>query len=116
MGASTKILLVVSPINIILNIALIHYTPLGLFGSPIALSVTYWLCFIFLAVWTCFSPKHKQNKTWGGFQPRLVFNIRSCGQFLKLALPGILMVGTEWWAKLSKSDSNITYEVDQGRF
>lgn len=109
MGASTIVLVVVSPINLILNIALIHYTPLGLLGSPVALSITYWLCFIFLAVWTCFSPRHKQNKTWGGLQPRLVFNVRSCWQFLKLALPGILMVGTEWYARLSKFEGTIKY-------
>ncbi|KAF8957126.1 mate-domain-containing protein, partial [Flammula alnicola] len=50
MGASTLILIIISPINIFLNIFFVHYTPLG------------------------------------------------CYEFLKLALPGILMVGTEWAA------------------
>ena len=96
MGASTSILLVVSPINIALNVYMVHFTPLGLFGSPLAISITYWLCFTGLGIWTYLSPTHKCNGTWGGIQIRAVLNAPSCYQFLKLALPGILMVGTEW--------------------
>ncbi|KAJ7708710.1 MOP flippase [Mycena rosella] len=98
MGASTTVLIVVSPINIGLNIWLIHYTPLGILGSPLALSLTYWLCFGLLGLFTWRSSAHKQNATWGGFQPAAVFQPRSCYVFLKLAIPGILMVGTEWAA------------------
>jgi MATE family multidrug resistance protein len=96
MGASTVVLIAVSPINIALNIWLIHYTSLGLLGSPAALSITYWLCFLFLALFTAQSEVHKRNKTWGGIQLRKIFHLRSCATFLRLALPGILMVGTEW--------------------
>lgn len=96
MGASTTVLIIVSPINIALNIFLVHYTSLGLHGSPLAVSMTYWLCFIFLAIWTSFSSVHKQNGTWGGLDPFTVLDLASCIEFLKLALPGILMVGTEW--------------------
>ncbi|KAJ6561192.1 MATE efflux family protein [Mycena vulgaris] len=98
MGASTAVLVVVFPINIGLNIFLIHHTPLGILGSPLALSVTYWLCLGLLGLFTWFSSVHKQNATWGGFQPAAVFHLRSCYLFLKLAIPGILMVGTEWAA------------------
>ncbi|PPQ68387.1 hypothetical protein CVT25_007925 [Psilocybe cyanescens] len=98
MGASTTVLLIVSPINIALNIALVHYTPLGLWGSPLAVSITYWLCFIILGIWTSLSAAHKQNGTWGGVNLLLVLELKSCVEFLKLALPGILMVGTEWAA------------------
>ena len=97
MGASTLILIVVSPINLALNVFLVHFSPLGLFGSPLATSISYWLCFIFLGVWTYCSPIHKRNGTWGGIQIKTVLNPLSCYQFLKLALPGILMVGTEWF-------------------
>jgi multidrug resistance protein, MATE family len=96
MGASTTILAIVSPINIGLNIVLIHYTSLGLLGSPLAVSITYWLCFAFLAIYTYFSPIHRENRTWGGIQLRTVLDFKSCYEFLRLALPGILMVGTEW--------------------
>ncbi|KAJ7282001.1 MATE efflux family protein [Mycena rebaudengoi] len=98
MGASTAVLFVVFPINICLNIALIHYTPLGILGSPLSLSITYWLCFGLLGLFAYFSPVHEHNATWGGFQPSAVFHVRSCWLFLKLAIPGILMVGTEWAA------------------
>ncbi|KAJ7460689.1 MOP flippase [Mycena latifolia] len=98
MGASTAVLAVVFPINIGLNIFLIHHTSLGILGSPFALSLTYWLCFGLLGLFTWCSSAHKQNATWGGFQPAAVFHPRNCYLFLKLAIPGILMVGTEWAA------------------
>ncbi|KAF8909267.1 MOP flippase [Gymnopilus junonius] len=98
MGASTTILIIVFPINIALNIFFVHYTPLGLLGSPYAVSVTYWLCFIFLGILTSFSSAHQRNGTWGGLQVSTVLDLGSCLEFLKLALPGILMVGTEWAA------------------
>lgn len=96
MGASTMVLAIVSPVNIVLNVGLIHHTSFGLLGCPLALSITYWMCFILLGVWTYFSPTHRSNRTWGGFCPKAVFNFRSCYQFFTLAVPGILMVGTEW--------------------
>jgi len=98
MRASTIVLMIVFPINVVLNIVLVHYTPLGLLGSPAALSITYWLCFILLCVYTYLSPAHAQNGTWGGMQLRAALDPKSCFLFLKLALPGILMVGTEWAA------------------
>lgn len=96
MRASTIVLILVSPINLVLNIFLVHYTPLGMLGCPVALSITYWLCFVLLILVTSLSPTHKANATWGGLQPRTAMNWNSCFGFLKLALPGILMVGTEW--------------------
>lgn len=90
------VLIIVFPINVGVSIVLIHYTPLGLLGSPLALSITYWLSFGLLAVYTMCSPTHKKNATWGGLQIRAVLDPRSCLVFLQLALPGILMVGTEW--------------------
>lgn len=98
MKAATWVLIIVSPINIALNIFLVHYTSLGMLGCPVALSITYWCAFFLLIAVTSMSSVHKQNATWGGFQPKAVFNIESCVEFLKLALPGILMVGTEWAA------------------
>ncbi|KAG1812869.1 MATE efflux family protein [Suillus subaureus] len=98
MKIATWVLIIVSPINIALNIFLVHYTSLGMLGCPVALSITYWCAFFLLIAMTSMSSMHKQNATWGGFQPKAVFNIESCIGFLKLALPGILMVGTEWAA------------------
>ncbi|KAG6809774.1 hypothetical protein H0H92_014791 [Tricholoma furcatifolium] len=44
------------------------------------------------------SPKHAQNAAWGGFRLDIFLDIQGCWSFLRLALPGILMVGTEWAA------------------
>lgn len=94
MSASTLILVVIFPINIGLNIGFVRV--LGLLGAPVALSITYWLAFILLIVYTYLSPTHRRNGCWGGFNPASIFQPRSCYTFLKLAIPGILMVGTEW--------------------
>ncbi|KAG6335993.1 hypothetical protein ID866_3088 [Astraeus odoratus] len=96
MRASTVVLVIASPVNLALNIYLVHYTPLRMIGCPVALSITYWLCFVLLIIVTSLSPTHKANATWDGLQVRAVLNPKSCLDFLRLALPGILMVGTEW--------------------
>ncbi|CDO70829.1 hypothetical protein BN946_scf184801.g21 [Trametes cinnabarina] len=88
----------VSPVNVVLNVLLVHHTPLGFLGSPVAISITYWLCFILLIGFTWISPMHRKNGTWAGLQLAAVFDISSCLSFFKLAIPGILMVGTEWAA------------------
>ncbi|KAI0276198.1 MATE efflux family protein [Russula aff. rugulosa BPL654] len=98
MDASTYVLILITPINVVLNVYFVHYTEFGIYGSPIALSFTFSFAFFFLIIYTAYSPAHKQNGTWGGFQLRAVLDPRSCIALLKLALPGILMVGTEWAA------------------
>ena len=100
MRASTTVLIIAFPINLGLSIALIHHTPLELLGSPLALSITYWLSFFLLCIYTTLSPAHRRNGTWGGLQLKAVLDPGSCLAFLKLALPGILMVGTEWHVKM----------------
>jgi len=76
----------------------VHYRQFGISGSPIALTLTYWLAFLFLIMYTAWSPTHTRNQTWGGLQLRATLDPRSCVTFLKLALPGILMVESEWVA------------------
>jgi multidrug resistance protein, MATE family len=96
MDASSHVLIVISPINVALNVYFVHHTRFGINGSPIALSFTFWLAFLFLVLYTACSPTHTRNQTWGGLQLRAALDLRSCIAFLKLALPGILMVGSEW--------------------
>ncbi|KAF7289406.1 MATE efflux family protein [Mycena chlorophos] len=98
MDASTRVLVVVFPINIASNIYFVHHTSLGVFGAPVAVSLTFWLCFLLLGLWTWSSSQHAANGTWAGFQSAVVFNPKSCYGFIKLAVPGILMVATEWIA------------------
>lgn len=99
MRASTLVLITVLPINILLNIVFIYHTPLGFLGAPVAISITYWLAFALLCLFTYFSPTHRRNRTWGGLQPKAVMDYKSCVDFLKLAIPGMLMVGTEWYVR-----------------
>ena len=101
MRASTFVLIMVLPINVLLNIFFIHYTSLGFLGSPVAISITYWLAFAILCLFTYFSPTHQLNGTWGGLQLQTVLDVKSCVAFLKLAIPGMLMVGTEWYVALA---------------
>lgn len=96
MSASTIVLAVVLPLNVALNIVLVHHTSLRLFGAPLALSITYWTMFVLLLVFVKFSPSHKRNGTWGGFDLAAIIDPKSSWAFMKLALPGIVMVGTEW--------------------
>ena len=94
----TVVLLAVFPINVALNVALVHYTSLGIMGTPLAVSLTFYIAFTLLALYTARSSQHRKNQTWGGFRLRVIFNFRGCLSFTKLALPGVLMVGTEWAA------------------
>lgn len=98
MTYSTITLAFVFPVNIGLNIALVHFTPLKLVGSALALSLSYWLIFISLGLMTYFSHTHTSNGAWSWISIRRVLDPRGCMSFLKLALPGIVMVGTEWAA------------------
>ncbi|KAI0769826.1 MATE efflux family protein [Fomes fomentarius] len=98
MRAATYVLVAVAPVNLALNVYFVHFTRLGLLGAPLAISLTFWLCFALLACVTALSPTHRRNGTWAGFRPAVVLDPGSCYDFLKLAVPGILMVGTEWAA------------------
>jgi len=98
MDASTYVLVLITPINIALNVYFVHHTDFGLYGSPIALAFTFSFAFFFLIIYTAYSPTHTRNKTWGGLRLRAVLEPRSCLTFIKLAFPGILMFGSEWIA------------------
>lgn len=116
MSLSTLALILVFPINVFLNIVLVHHTSLRLLGSPLALSITYWLAFIILVILTMFSPQHKRNKTWEGLRLREALDPAGIWRFLGLALPGILMVGTEWRVAIMSSESSPTDNVTRAAF
>ncbi|KAG0325341.1 hypothetical protein BGZ99_000755 [Dissophora globulifera] len=94
MHASTCVLLIASPINVVLNYTLVwnKYIGIGYIGAPIATSISYWNMLILLLLYIRFVDGHQG---WGGWT-------RDCltgwPAFLKLALPGVMMVCTEWWA------------------
>src|SRR5437660_3924035 len=94
MKASTYVLIICCPINIILNYALVWYQPisLGFIGAPIATSITYWLMFILMIIYIKFINGYQ---AWGGWT---CMAFRDWLPFLRLALPGLIMVCAEWWA------------------
>ena len=96
MRLSTIALIIVVPINLLLNIVFVYHTSLGYLGAPVAMSISFWLCFLILVVLTILSPTHRKNATWGGIRLGEALDRKGTIQFLKLAVPRIIMVGTEW--------------------
>ncbi|CAJ0844468.1 6482_t:CDS:2 [Entrophospora sp. SA101] len=94
MKASTYVLIICSPINIILNYALVWYPPvsLGFIGAPFATSITYWLMLILIIIYIKYFNGYQ---VWGGWT---YMAFHDWLPFLKLALPGVIMVCAEWWA------------------
>jgi MATE family multidrug resistance protein len=85
------------PINILLNFLTIHWLGFGMIGSPIAVSITYYLCALLLFVHVKIFGRSTTAQAWSGFDKR-TFERGPCLQMLRLAIPGILMVGSEWVA------------------
>ncbi|KAI5475242.1 mate family transporter [Pseudohyphozyma bogoriensis] len=90
--ASTMVLALTSPLCFILNFILVHRTPLGVLGAPLATGISYWVSLGLLCCY-CYFVRGKQY--WGGWSKK---SLTQWPTFLKLALPGIAMVGSEWWA------------------
>ncbi|OQO13022.1 hypothetical protein B0A48_02486 [Cryoendolithus antarcticus] len=92
MRPGTYVLLITSPINAGLNFLFIYKLDMGLLGAPLATGISYWLSFFlllayarFVAGWEC----------WGGWSKKCLHNI---WPFTRIALLGVVHVGTEWWA------------------
>ncbi|RKP39743.1 mate-domain-containing protein [Dimargaris cristalligena] len=94
MHASTLVLCIVAPLNVLTNYALVWYEPiaLGFIGAPLATSLSYWLMFILLVLYTAYVDGYQ---AWGGWSRQ---GFRKLGQFMQLGLPGVLMICAEWWA------------------
>ncbi|KAG0240789.1 hypothetical protein BGW41_006647 [Actinomortierella wolfii] len=94
MHASTLVLLIASPINILLNYLLVwnKYIGMGYIGAPIATSLSYWTMLGLLILYIRFVDG---SAGWGGWSRDA---LTGWPAFMKLAIPGALMVCTEWWA------------------
>lgn len=93
MRPGTYVLLLTSPINAALNYLFCYTFKMGLLGAPLATSVSYWLSFALLVLYARFVAGHE---CWGGWTPRKAFS--NMGTFARLAIMGVIHVGTEWWA------------------
>lgn len=91
-NASTQVLMIISPINAILNYVLIFDRGLGLVGASVAISITYWLLFISMIL---FIMMIQGKEAWGGWSWRAFSGYPT---FIYNALLGVFMVCSEWWA------------------
>ena len=92
MRPGSYVLLLTSPINVALNLLFVHAFEIGLLGAPIATGISYWLSFLLLVAYARFV---KGSRCWGGWSKKCLQNKWT---FTRLALLGVLHVGTEWWA------------------
>lgn len=92
MRPGTYVLLITSPINAGLNFLLVYTFKMGLLGAPVATGISYWLSFLLLLAYARYV---KGWEAWDGWSKRCVHNM---GTFARLAILGVIHVGTEWWA------------------
>lgn len=92
MRPGTYVLLITSPISAALNYLFCYVAGWGLFSAPFATGIAYWLSFFLLALYSKFVAGHE---CWGGWSKQCFHNM---GTFARLALLGVIHVGTEWWA------------------
>ena len=92
MRPGTYVLLITSPISAALNYLFVYTFGWGLFAAPFATGIGYWLSFLGLVLYARFVAG---GECWGGWSKRCLQNV---GTFAKLAILGVIHVGTEWWA------------------
>ncbi|KAK9688883.1 hypothetical protein RND81_09G018400 [Saponaria officinalis] len=81
--------------HIALTYLLVHFTPLGFRGAPLATSIAFWVAVLLLAMYM--RSAKKLEKTWGGFS-RKSLSFYHISTNIKLALPSAGMVCLEYWA------------------
>lgn len=93
--AATYILVIVAPINIVLNYVLVWHPTYGLgyIGAPIAVSIVYWLMTLLMLAYIVFIDG---KKCWNGLDWQKASS--NWIPMLKLALPGVIMVEAEYLA------------------
>ncbi|QLQ81008.1 hypothetical protein HG537_0E03630 [Torulaspora globosa] len=96
--ASTIVLFFCAPLNAIMNYVLVWDKRFGIgyLGAPLSVAINYWLMAFGLFLYTIFTKQDiKPLKCWNGFiKPNQLF--KNWKKMLSLALPGILMVETEF--------------------
>jgi multidrug resistance protein, MATE family len=92
MRPGTYVLLITSPLNAALNYIFVYPFGLGLLGAPLATGLSYWISFLLLVLYARFVAG---SACWGGWSRFCFSNLAT---FSRLALLGIVHVGTEWWA------------------
>jgi MATE family multidrug resistance protein len=92
MRPGTYVLLLTSPLNVALNYLFVYTFKLHLIGAPLATGLSYWISFLLLVLYSRFIAG---SRCWGGWTRSCLSNIST---FARLAILGVIHVGTEWWA------------------
>jgi MATE family multidrug resistance protein len=92
MRPGTYVLLFTSPLSAGLNYLFVYTFKLHLIGAPLATGLSYWISFILLVLYARFV---QGSRCWGGWSRACLQNMRT---FARLAILGVVHVGTEWWA------------------
>lgn len=92
MRPGTYVLVITSPLNAGLNYLFVYTFNLGLIGAPLATGISYWLSFLLLVLYSRFVIG---SQCWGGWSRACLYNMSI---FARLAILGVVHVGTEWWA------------------
>ncbi|KAL6233362.1 hypothetical protein BDW75DRAFT_232026 [Aspergillus navahoensis] len=92
MRPGTYVLLLTSPLNAALTYTFCYRLDLDLLGAPLALGISYWLSFTLLVLYATFI---RGSECWGGWSREAFTNL---GTFSRLAILGVIHIGTEWWA------------------
>ncbi|RBR16791.1 hypothetical protein FVER53590_06135 [Fusarium verticillioides] len=90
--ATTYVLLIVAPFNVLLSWLLVWKLQWGFIGAPTAVAISNNLLPIFLFLYVRFVDG---RQCWGGFSRRALSN---WWIMIRLALPGMIMVEAEWLA------------------
>ncbi|CAJ2513697.1 Uu.00g018160.m01.CDS01 [Anthostomella pinea] len=90
--ATTYVLLIAAPLNILINWLMVWHLGWGYIGAPISVAITQTLMPILLFLYVLF---FNGSQCWGGFTRRAFTN---WGPMIWLALPGMVMVMAEWLA------------------
>lgn len=92
MRPGTYALLLASPLSAGLNYLFVYTFNMGLLGAPFATGIAYWASFLLLLAYARFVDGWQ---CWGGWDRKCLQNM---GTFSRLAILGVIHVGTEWWA------------------
>ncbi|OTA65814.1 MATE efflux family protein [Hypoxylon sp. EC38] len=88
--ATTHVLLVAAPINVLLSWVLVWKLDLGFIGAPIAVAITRNLLPILLILYV---KLFNGSQCWGGFTKRAFDNWWT---MIRLSVPGMIMIEAEW--------------------
>jgi MATE family multidrug resistance protein len=96
-NAPTYVLLLGTPLNLVLNYALVWLpsVSLGFKGAPIASCIVYWVIVLLMALYIS---SVNGYQAWPKWNTQAAFNFSHWGPMVKLAVPGILLICTETWA------------------